>query len=187
MKGVIVREIRALIFRPVAPSVTVSSTETAPKQNTKIKFDDPEEKPASTKKGSKDKQAKVNTMERWNSHAWYYASVTLNQVVLTPNDSGREVARTLIEAYFEMFQEILGSTGKSSGTSQDYGEEPPDDGIDIFLGREGLEDLGEILPSNSLDIREEKEERIGVCTLLMIDGGSSFAFLRESQHAHMQR
>jgi ribosome biogenesis protein MAK21 len=39
-------------------------------------------------------------------HARYYATITFNQIVLTPGD--REVALQLIHVYFEMFKELIG-------------------------------------------------------------------------------
>lgn len=111
MKGVIVREIRSLIFRPPASTSqqALKGVEDPPKANTHIKFTD--EDPKSTDKAkAKRAQTTMKPMERWNSHAWYYAAVTLNQVVLTPSDHDRDVARALIEVYFEMFREVLGGT-----------------------------------------------------------------------------
>ncbi|KAI0083481.1 CBF/Mak21 family-domain-containing protein [Irpex rosettiformis] len=112
MKGIIVREIKTLIFKPAASSSSQSSD---PKQNSHIRFGNDAEKDGAKSKGKGKSKAssdsgKGSTMERWNSHAWYYASVTLNQVVLTISDHDREVARTLIDLYFEMFREILGGS-----------------------------------------------------------------------------
>lgn len=127
MKGVIVREIKSLIFRPAA-STSASIQEAAAKQNTHIRFGDDDDKPKHKSKG-KD-SGKSSTMERWNSHAWYYAGVTLNQVVLTPSEHDRDVARTLIEVYFEMFREILGGTvgGKNADEENAVDPEPEADG-----------------------------------------------------------
>ncbi|EKM50179.1 uncharacterized protein PHACADRAFT_264762 [Phanerochaete carnosa HHB-10118-sp] len=120
MKSVIVREIRALIFRPAAStSAAAQQALVAPPKNTHIRFGDEETSPGKPKSKSAD-AAKASTMERWNSHAWYYSAVTLNQVVLTSSDHDREVARVLIDAYFEMFREILG--GIKSGPAKEAGE-----------------------------------------------------------------
>lgn len=108
MKSVIVREVRTLIFRPTAStSASIQEAANKAKSNTHIRFGDDE--PASKSSQRKAKEASA-PMERWNSHSWYYSAVTLNQVVLTPSDPDRETARLLIEVYFEMFREILGST-----------------------------------------------------------------------------
>lgn len=106
MKGVIVREVRTLVFRPAASTSTAAQPD---KKAGHIRFGDDEPK-KSKGKGKAAPEAKTNSMERWNSHAWYYAAVTLNQVVLTPSDHDREVARVLIDIYFEMFREILGGS-----------------------------------------------------------------------------
>ncbi|GJE90310.1 CBF-domain-containing protein [Phanerochaete sordida] len=125
MKAVIVREIRALIFRPAAStSAAAQQALAASTANTHIRFDD-DEKPASKPKG-KGKETKTNAMERWNSHAWYYSAVTLNQVVLTASDHDRDVARVLIDVYFEMFREILGGI-KGDAPVVDADEDGGDD------------------------------------------------------------
>ncbi|KAK7687630.1 hypothetical protein QCA50_008844 [Cerrena zonata] len=112
MKNVIVREIRSLIFRPAAStSAQAQQSEEKQKFNTHVRFTDDEPKKSKDKGKGKDKATKTPTMERWNTHAWYYSAVTLNQVVLTPSDHDRDVARLLIEAYFEMFREVLGTQG----------------------------------------------------------------------------
>lgn len=119
MKGVIVREIRALIFRPAAStSAAAQQALVSGMNNTHIRFDNEEK--STTKPKSKD-VAKKQTMERWNSHAWYYSGVTLNQVVLTSTENDREIARILIDVYFEMFREILGNI-KGSDSKQGDGE-----------------------------------------------------------------
>ncbi|CAL1715427.1 unnamed protein product [Somion occarium] len=113
MKGVIVREIRSLIFRPAAStSAQIQNAEKEKaKTGTHVRFGDDEPNQSKDKGKGKDKASKTPTMERWNSHAWYYASVTLNQIVLTPSEHDRDVARLLIEVYFEMFREVLGTSG----------------------------------------------------------------------------
>ncbi|OBZ73206.1 Uncharacterized protein C4F10.09c [Grifola frondosa] len=111
MKAVIVREVHALAFRLPASSAaaarTAAENASAPVHK-HIRFDDDDEKEKAKGK-AKEKEQEAKHMERWNTHAWYYAAVTLNQVVLTPAEGDRAVARTLIAIYFEMFQEILGS------------------------------------------------------------------------------
>ena len=133
MKGIIVREIKTLVFKP-----TASSSETAqapgPKQNSHIRFgDDTERKGAKSKDKGKGKVSgeagKGGAMERWNSHAWYYAAVTLNQIVLTASDHDRDVARALIDLYFEMFSEILGgSVGGQEGGDDSKKDDPTNHG-----------------------------------------------------------
>jgi ribosome biogenesis protein MAK21 len=123
MKAVIVREIRALIFRPAAStSAAAQQALEATAKNTHVRFDD-DEKP----KGKSKYITKGHTMERWNSHAWYYSAVTLNQVVLTSTDHDRDVARVLIDVYFEMFREILGGIKGEDGRAAEGGAEKRDD------------------------------------------------------------
>lgn len=96
MKAVIVREIISLVLRP---SVSAPSTTSTP-SNKHIRFTNLDSKPKpKTTTATADKKG-------GNAHARYYATVTFNQIVLTPGD--REVALKLIDVYFEMFKELLG-------------------------------------------------------------------------------
>ena len=105
MKGVIAREVRSLVFRlPASTAAQATPSADAPK-NSHIRFSDD----SSSSKAKPARKDKEGGLARWNSNAWYYASVTLNQIVLTPTTADRAVARTLVEMYFEMFEEILGS------------------------------------------------------------------------------
>ncbi|KAI1789313.1 CBF-domain-containing protein [Ganoderma leucocontextum] len=104
MKTVIVREVRALVFRLPA-STAAQATPSTPAVHTHIRFTD--DGPSTSKPKPREKSSDKDG--RWNSHAWYYSAVTLNQVVLTPSTGDRLVARTLVDTYFEMFEEILGS------------------------------------------------------------------------------
>jgi ribosome biogenesis protein MAK21 len=94
MKTVIVREIISLVLHPSAPapSTSTSVSTSANKHLTGVT-------PSKPKPKTVDKQS-------GNAHARYYATVTFNQIVLTPGD--REVALKLIDVYFEMFKELLG-------------------------------------------------------------------------------
>ncbi|KAJ7915545.1 CBF/Mak21 family-domain-containing protein [Mycena leptocephala] len=93
MKSVIVREIIALVLRPPAPPPPP-----APTTAKHIRFtDDPKPKP-------KPKPEEKRTTG--NAHARYYATITFNQIVLSPGD--RDVALQLIDVYFELFKELLG-------------------------------------------------------------------------------
>ena len=95
MKAVIIREIISLVLRPSLP---VSSTSVSTPSNKHILFTDvPPSQAKSTVTADK---------KGGNTHARYYATVTFNQIVLTPGD--REVALKLIDVYFEMFKELLG-------------------------------------------------------------------------------
>ena len=96
MKTVIVREVISLVLRPSAPAPS-TSTSASTSANKRVHFADIS--PFKPKPKTLDKQS-------GNAHARYYATVTFNQIVLTPGD--REVALKLIDVYFEMFKEVLG-------------------------------------------------------------------------------
>lgn len=100
MKSIIVREITSLVLRPPAPTASASS-------NTHIRFNDATSSSSATFKKFKVPEPKKET----NAHARYYATITYNQIVLSPGD--REVALQLINVYFEIFKELLGE-GSSS-------------------------------------------------------------------------
>ncbi|KAE9406885.1 CBF-domain-containing protein [Gymnopus androsaceus JB14] len=142
MKGVVVREITALVLRPAAltAAATVSaaaafaaSTSQLPANitNRKIRFaddDTPISKPTAsataTAKGKGKASASTEEKKPINTHARYYATITFNQIVLTPAD--REVALKLIDVYFEMFKELLGEgkiSDEDGGAAADHDQE----------------------------------------------------------------
>jgi ribosome biogenesis protein MAK21 len=107
MKGVIVREIVSLVLRPSAGSHQ-NAAEHHPSSNPKTK--------------TKQKLNKKDT--GGNAHAKYYATITFNQIMLTPKD--REVAMQLIHVYFEMFKELLGeATDAVREDVKEHGERQP--------------------------------------------------------------
>jgi ribosome biogenesis protein MAK21 len=104
MKAVIINEIINLVLRPPAAAASSSTATTVAAPTSKhIRFDDAGEV---AKPIPKDKQQQKNTKREGNPHARYYAAITFNQIVLTSHD--RDVARKLLDVYFEMFKEILG-------------------------------------------------------------------------------
>ncbi|PBK76587.1 CBF-domain-containing protein [Armillaria solidipes] len=111
MKSVIVTEITSFVLRPTAPPPTPSSTTPAEVANRRIRFNEAE-KPKTKLSAEK----KVG-----NPHARYYATITFNQIVLTPDD--REVALKLIDLYFEIFKELLGDGDRDGGADHDDAEE----------------------------------------------------------------
>ncbi|KAJ7349048.1 CBF/Mak21 family-domain-containing protein [Mycena albidolilacea] len=114
MKAVIVREIIALVLRPPAPPPAPAPT-TA---NKHIRFtDDPKPKP-------KPKPEEKEKKPAGNVHARYYATITFNQIVLSPGD--RDVALQLIDVYFELFKELLGEGNTSDGDGDDAEAEGAD-------------------------------------------------------------
>lgn len=109
MKGIVVREIISLILKPRASTAAASSIlpsePASPVKNTKIVFPDTPSASTSktTPKTSKEDKKAVGT-----SHARYYAAITFNQIILSPSQADRDVARELINIYFELFKDILG-------------------------------------------------------------------------------
>ena len=108
MKGIVVREIISLILKPRASTAAASSilpSEPAPPaKNTKIVFSDP----PSTSTSKPPPKSKEDMKALGTSHARYYAAITFNQIVLSPSQTDREVARELVNIYFELFKDILG-------------------------------------------------------------------------------
>ena len=84
MKGIIIREVSALILK--APTSTTASDSTT---------------------GQKLPQS----VATWNAHARYFAVITFNQIVLSRAD--KEVASKLVDVYFELFKGILGEGKKT--------------------------------------------------------------------------
>lgn len=90
MTGILVREVSALVLRPsIAPATTTAST-------SHVRFG----------KSAEKEKAKEKVKDSGQDHARYYGVITLNQVMLTRNQS--EVAGKMIEVYFEIFGDILG-------------------------------------------------------------------------------
>lgn len=115
MKSIIVREITSLVLRPPTPvSAPVKST------GTHIRFDD-----SAPSSSSAAKKAKETGEKETNAHARYYATITFNQIVLSPGD--RDAALQLINVYFEMFKELLGE-GKPEEVEEVVDEKEADDG-----------------------------------------------------------
>jgi len=112
MKSVIVREIVALVLRP--PTTTTTSLPSRTGKH--IRFTDADPKPRS-------KPAPTTEKRGGNAHARYYATITFNQIVLTPGD--REVALQLIGVYFEIFKELLGE-----------GSEELEEDVEVVEGKE---------------------------------------------------
>ncbi|RDX44650.1 CBF-domain-containing protein [Lentinus brumalis] len=126
MKGVIVREVRSLIFRLAASTAAQAASSSDAPTGSHIRFsDDSSSSKAKAARKDKDK-ASEGSLARWNSHAWYYAAVTLNQIVLTPTTADRAVARTLVDMYFEMFEEILGSKHDEDESDNEGPVQPKD-------------------------------------------------------------
>ncbi|KAF5331903.1 hypothetical protein D9611_008891 [Ephemerocybe angulata] len=125
MKSIIVREITSVIFHtPSSSSHTPSSTSTpATPANKHIRFGDDSAKKTSKAAVAEKKVAK-------NGHVQYYAVITLNQIVLSPGDQA--VALQLINIYFDIFRQVLGSDSPTSTSvnksTKPNGNDEEDDG-----------------------------------------------------------
>ena len=136
MKSVVVREITSLILRPSILSVPTTAVVPA---NNHIR----PTSPGSSSKSSKSKLEVQDTKTARNSHAQYYATITFNQIVLTPSSTDCEVALRLIDIYFELFQVILGSDSSHFGDA---------------VGKEGDEHLLEL----DGQVQKDKKGRVVV-------------------------
>jgi ribosome biogenesis protein MAK21 len=108
MKGIVVREMTSLVFR-----ASTSTAATAPgAKGTHIRFDDAAPSQSTPKSKPKDKaKTKADDTKpgaHGNPHAAYYATITFNQIVLSPSPADRAVARQLVDIYFTFFRELLG-------------------------------------------------------------------------------
>lgn len=103
MKGVVVREVSALVLKPPSKQASTPTT-----------------KPAT---GNKPEKIAINV------HARYYAVVTFNQIVLSSKTQAeKEVAARLVEVYFQLFRSILGERDKSGDIGEDKDEGDTKDG-----------------------------------------------------------
>ncbi|TFK51436.1 CBF-domain-containing protein [Heliocybe sulcata] len=116
MKGVVVREIASLMFRPASSSSQASSSSS----NTHVRFSD-------NKKSGESKKENAE----WNAHALYYGTITLNQIVLSHSETDRSVARALVDVYFKIFEGIVGSAaGKEDVEAEAEAQIDPKGGKD---------------------------------------------------------
>lgn len=116
MKAIVVREIVSLILKPRASTAAASSTghfEPGSSANyTKVVFFDT---PSASTSKTPQKPQKEDKKAVGTSHARYYAAITFNQIVLSTSQADRDVARELINIYFELFKDILGKDSMDSG------------------------------------------------------------------------
>ncbi|KAJ3567250.1 hypothetical protein NP233_g6482 [Leucocoprinus birnbaumii] len=121
MKSIVVREIISLVLKPSTSTPSIAPIPSAP-ANKHIRFTSPE--PAKTAQSKAKSKAKPEDKKpRANPHAQYYATITFNQIVLTPSPTDREVAVRLIDIYFELFRDVLGAEPEKAGGDADDEEE----------------------------------------------------------------
>jgi ribosome biogenesis protein MAK21 len=99
MKAVVIREVAALVLKPPAPPPVSASKHT--------KFD------------KKDAKKTVDPHKAAAEHARYYGIITLNQMTLSGKE--RDVAARLVEVYFEVFRELLGSNSTLDSEAKEEG------------------------------------------------------------------
>lgn len=157
MKSVIVREIIALVLRPTAPPPPPTGLPTGTGKH--IRFTDSEPKPK-PKPAPTEKRA-------GNAHARYYATITFNQIVLTPTD--RDVSLKLIDVYFEMFKELLGEDGD--------GMEDEEDGADAGADKEVVKDKGGRVRDGKAKGKGKKKGK----RIIEVKGAAGFAEVEDAQ------
>lgn len=131
MKPIVVREIHSVIFTVPSSSAPSSSLTSTPAPNKHIRFG------ADPKKKDQEKKEEKKTLR--NGHVQYYSVITLNQIVLSPADQA--VAVNLINIYFDIFKEVLGSPSSSApsnpaATKGDDADHDNEDG-DVKLDSKG--------------------------------------------------
>ncbi|KAM6499394.1 CBF/Mak21 family domain containing protein [Amanita muscaria] len=145
MKGIVAREIIALVLKPSATPAPAPTLDGLPKGTGKhIRFTDDSDRPKPKSKPPPAK--KING----NSHARYYSMITLNQIVLVPND--REVAKQLLDVYFEVFKEVLGET--KDDVEEKNQEEEGDKSQSVVLDK-----AGRVIENSRKGKKERKERR----------------------------
>lgn len=96
MKGIIVREVAGLVLKPSTVNAA-SNASHAP----------------SASKGHKGKVSAPGHSHaagmRSSDHSRYYGIITLNQIMLTRSEHDKQVANKLLETYFSVFQDLLGT------------------------------------------------------------------------------
>lgn len=104
MKNIVVKEVAALVLRPTGQAAPIAS---ATGQGKKIKFGDngSAAAPAATMASKLSATAGI----RSGDHARYYGIITLNQIMLSRTQEDAQVANKLIEVYFDIFNDLLGS------------------------------------------------------------------------------
>jgi len=111
MKGIIVKEVSALILKAPTSTTTAASNSTT------------SHKPP-------------QSAATWNVHARYFAVVTFNQIVLSKAD--KDVASKLVDVYLELFKGILGEGKETDGTAvAENGQDNDSSKKTMAKGREG--------------------------------------------------
>lgn len=106
MKGIIVREVAALVLKPSTVNAASNASHA----------------PSGGKGGHKGKGPAASTPGhshaagmRSSDHSRYYGIITLNQIMLSRGDQDKTVANKLLETYFSVFQDLLGTYETNEG------------------------------------------------------------------------
>jgi ribosome biogenesis protein MAK21 len=167
MKPIVVREIHSVIFTVPSSSAPSSSLTSTPAPNKHIRFG------ADPKKKEQEKKEEKKTLR--NGHVQYYSVITLNQIVLSPADQA--VAVNLINIYFDIFKEVLGTLSSSaspnpSATRGDDADHDNEDG-DVKLDSKGriLDKRGKPTKNKSKTGGDDKE----------VKGAAGFVEIEDAQ------
>lgn len=109
MKGIIVREVAGLVLKPSTVNAASNASHL----------------PAAGK-GHKGKGAAASAPGhshaagmRSSDHSRYYGIITLNQIMLTRTEQDKQVANKLLETYFSVFQDLLGTYSSNEEDAED--------------------------------------------------------------------
>ncbi|KXN81058.1 Ribosome biogenesis protein MAK21 [Leucoagaricus sp. SymC.cos] len=105
-----------------------------------------------------------------NTHSQYYATITFNQIVLTPSPIDREVAVRLIDIYFELFRDVLGSKPEK------FDEAPSDDEDEKLLEKDGevqKDKKGRVVVKSKKEKGKRGKEVSGAAGFVEVEDSSS--------------
>lgn len=106
MKGIVVREVAALVLKPATVNAASNASHAPSRGGHKGKG------PASTPGHSH------AAGMRSSDHSRYYGIITLNQIMLSRSEQDKQVANKLLETYFSVFQDLLGTYETNEGETQ---------------------------------------------------------------------
>ncbi|KAF6756527.1 CBF-domain-containing protein [Ephemerocybe angulata] len=146
MKSIIVREVTSVVFHTPSSSSSSNPSSSHPSStpaNKHIRFGDD----SSAKKKPNSKAPAAEKKVAKNGHVQYYAVITLNQIVLSPADQA--VALQLINIYFDIFRQVLGSDSPTSTSSKNSTK--PDEDEDNDTHEVKVDAKGRIRGGNDKD------------------------------------
>ena len=165
MKAIIVREMIALIMKPLS-STAANSVPNASGNGTNKKITFNDNAPSKSSKGKTKEKPELTTGQ---AHARYYAVVTFNQIVLTSTPTDQNVAVKLLEVYFDIFRETLGITSEEKEVDGGGGGDGED--REVKTDKEG----------RVMDARRKKGKGDKRRTERELNGAAGFAEIQDSQ------